>query len=223
MARFRKIYVSVIVVVLAFALPALSQRSRTRAAGSPGSFDYYVLSLSWAPEFCAQPGEAATNPGECTTGRHLEFVVHGLWPEANAGKSPESCGPATKVSKGLVNQLLQIMPSPGLIQHEWATHGTCTGLSQDDYFTKVMLARAAVQVPVQMAEIGTTATESPTQIEKQFAGSNPAFPDGAIHTACRGNAFTEVRVCFDKSLEARACSASAGECTSPTVTIRPPR
>jgi ribonuclease T2 len=188
-----------------------------------GQFDYYVLSLSWAPEFCAQPGEAAANPLECAPGRRVRFIVHGLWPEANEGKSPESCGPSKAVSKGLVNDLLLYMPSPGLIQYEWATHGTCSGLNQDAYFTKVLLARAAVQIPVQLASIGTAETESPAQVEAQFAGANPSFPKGAIRTSCRNGALTEVRACFDKELRARVCTASAGECTAAAVTIRPPR
>ncbi len=188
-----------------------------------GQFDYYVLSLSWAPEFCAQPGEAGANPRECASGQRTGFVVHGLWPEASQGASPESCGPPKTVSKGLVNELLPYIPSPGLIQHEWAFHGTCTGLSQDTYFTKVLQARSAVQLPVQITSITGPETETPNQIETQFEGSNPAFPHGAFHTACRASAFTEIRACFDKGLKGRPCTASAGECTSAMLTIRPPR
>src|ERR1700722_8195261 len=87
------------------------------AAQTSATFDYYLLSLSWAPEFCAQPGEAAKNPLECGTGKG--FVVHGLWPEANQGKSPESCGTAKTVPKSLVNDMLKYIPSASLIQHEW--------------------------------------------------------------------------------------------------------
>jgi ribonuclease T2 len=193
------------------------------AAQVHSQFDYYLLALSWAPEFCAQPGEAASNPLECSSGRGVRFVVHGLWPELNEGRSAESCGPAKKVSKGLVNDLLPYMPSPTLIQYEWAAHGTCSGLGQDEYFTKVLLARAAIQIPVQLTSFGSTETESPSQIEAQFAGANPSFPNGAFRTSCRDGALTEVRACFDKGLKPRACTATAGECRSSTVTIRPPR
>ena len=202
---------------------ALAAQFRSGRSAPSGGFDYYLLSLSWAPEFCAQPGEAAANPRECASGRGIGFVVHGLWPEAATGKSPESCGQAKAVSKGLVNELLPYMPSPGLIQHEWTAHGTCSGLDQDAYFTKVLLARAAVQIPVQISSLGTTETESPAQIETQFEGSNPAFPKGSFRTACRAGALTEVRVCFDKALKGRSCEIDAGECPAPTVTIFPPR
>jgi ribonuclease T2 len=190
-------------------------------AQTGATFDYYLLSLSWAPEFCAQPGEAAKNPLECGQGKG--FVVHGLWPEANQGKSPESCGAAKTVPKSLVNDMLKYIPSASLIQHEWATHGTCSGLSQGDYFTKVMLARAAVQIPVQISSLGQGTTESPGEIEAQFAAANPSFPQAAVRTACQGGKMTEVRVCFDKNLKAIACTASAGECTSQSVAILSPR
>jgi ribonuclease T2 len=190
---------------------------------APGSarFDYYVLSLSWAPQFCAQPGEAAANPLEC--GSPKGFVVHGLWPEANSGNSPESCGAAKTVPKSLVNQMLKYIPSASLIQHEWATHGTCTGLSQGDYFTQVMLARAAIQIPVQISSLGQATTESPTEVESQFAGANPSFPDGGFRTACRNGQLTEVRACFSKELKPQACTVSVGECSSPSVTILSPQ
>ena len=122
-----------------------------------------------------------------------------------------------------MNELLPYMPSPGLIQHEWATHGTCTGLTEDAYFTKIMLARATVQIPVQISSITDTETESPGRVEEQFAAANPTFPKGAFRTSCQGGAFTEVRACFDKNLKGRACTASVGECASPMLTVRPPR
>jgi ribonuclease T2 len=190
-------------------------------AQSAAQFDYYILSMSWAPEFCAQAGEAKANPLECGQGKG--FVVHGLWPEADQGKSPESCGAAKTVPKSLVNEMLNYIPSASLIQHEWATHGTCTGLSQGDFFMKVMQARAAVQIPVQISSLGQSTTESPAEIESQFAAANPSFPNGAVRTACSGGKLSEVRVCFDKNVKALVCTASAGECTSQSVTILSPR
>lgn len=190
-------------------------------AQKPEPFDYYILSLSWAPAFCAQPGEAAANPLECEPGKG--FVVHGLWPEADRGRSPESCGAVKTVPKSLVKDMLRYMPGAGLIQHEWATHGTCTGLSQGEYFAEVMLARAAVQIPVQISSLGQGTTENPGEIEAQFTAANPSIPNDAVRTACRAGELTEVRVCFDKDLKARACTASAGECTSLKINIRSPR
>ncbi len=199
---------------------AIAAQERGQAGGR---FDYFVLSLSWAPEFCDQPGEAARNPQECAAGRNIGFIVHGLWPEAEQGRGPESCGPAKSVSRGIVNSMLGSMPSAGLIQHEWASHGTCSGMTQSAYFTSVLLARAAVQIPVQVSSISETVRESPKQIEGEFEGANPSFPKSAFRVACRNGALTEVRACFDKNLKAMSCAPSAGECAATSMTIRQPR
>jgi ribonuclease T2 len=185
-----------------------------------GSYDYFLLSLSWAPNFCANPGEATQNPAECAVGKDVGFIVHGLWPEANRGKSPESCGKATAVSKPVLASILPYMLSASLVQHEWATHGTCSGLSQTAYFSDVLAARSAVQIPVQFTSLDMPVTESPEQIEGQFAAANPSFPAKAFRTSCKAGELAEVRVCFDKNLKAQECTVSAGECSATTVQIR---
>lgn len=208
----------VILFLIAGMLAAQSRRAREQAV----PFDYYVLSLSWAPEFCSQGDAAGRNPQECTPGRMMGFVVHGLWPQANAGRGPESCGRADRVSKQVIDYVIRYMPSPGLIQHEWATHGVCTGLTPTEYFGAIVETRAAVQIPVQFASIEQDVRESPGQIETQFAAANLSFPRGAFRTSCARDELQEVRVCFDRNRKPQACTASAGECPVPAIKIRPP-
>ena len=193
------------------------------AAPTPGLFDYYVLSLSWAPEFCTLPGNASANPQECAAGKGISFAVHGLWPESNTGKSPESCGNAKSVPGGIVKSMLPYMYSPSLVQHEWATHGTCSGLTQKAFFTDVLQARTSVQLPVQFTSLDTAVTESPAQVESQFAAANPSFPAAAFRTDCKNGDLAEVRVCFDKTLTPQDCTATAGECTNATIRVLPIR
>ncbi len=209
-------------ILLALAAALLAQSSR-RSAAAPAAFDYYVLSLSWAPAFCAKPGEASRNPGECASGQGIGFVVHGLWPEAAAGRSPESCGNAGQVPKAVVNFALQYMPSPGLIQHEWTVHGSCTGLTPFDYFRSIAQTRSTVQIPVQLTSLTGEVRESAGQIESQFSAANPSFPTTAFRTSCPAANFEEERVCFDKGLKPRTCTPRVIECSLQAVTIRPPR
>jgi ribonuclease T2 len=208
-------------IALAVVLTAQFRGRPGAEAPTPASFDYYVLSLSWAPGFCGQPGAVAVNPKECATGGGVGFIVHGLWPEVAAGKSPESCAKSRPVAKNVVNFALPDMLTSGLIQHEWDTHGTCTGLSPFDYFSAVVQARAAVQIPVQITSIEDQIRESPGQIESQFATANPSFPAAAFRTFCPRGEFQEERICFDKTLKPQACTGSVGECAIPAVTIRP--
>lgn len=188
-----------------------------------GAFDYYVLSLSWAPNFCATPANASANPQECAAGKSINFAVHGLWPETNTGTSPENCGGSKSVPGGLVKSMLPYMYSSSLVQHEWTTHGTCSGLSQTAFFTDVLQARTSVQIPVQFTSLDAATAESPAQIEAQFAAANTGFPEGAFRTDCKSGSLAEVRICFDKTLKPQECTASAGECSDGTIRILPVR
>jgi len=45
--------------------------------------------------------------------------------------------PAPRLDHAVVGSVLDVMPSPGLIFHEWDRHGTCSGLSPHAYFEAV--------------------------------------------------------------------------------------
>ena len=101
--------------------------SPTQRASLPigSGFDYYLLNLSWSPEFCHSHPDAP----ECAT--HSTFVLHGLWPQNYDGTYPENCSSASGPSDPAAYR--DIYPDQGLLQHEWRTHGTCSGLSADPF------------------------------------------------------------------------------------------
>lgn len=212
------------IVLLLVAGAASSRSSRRRAAHSDGgaSFDYYLLTLSWAPDFCAGAG-ANQDPRECGPGRRLGFVVHGLWPQSNSGRGPENCGSVSPVSASIVSLMLNYIPSESLIQHEWRSHGSCTGLTADQYFAQVRKARDSVKIPDAFSSLTSPINESASQLEAQFAAANPGLPKTAFRATCRNGMLQEARICLDKNLNAQACTASAGECTAGTMQILPPR
>ena len=205
-------------------MPAMAQSNRSRHNNSqPGSFDYYLLSLSYAPDFCAENPSKQT-PQECGTGRHIGFVVHGLWPQDTNGRGPENCGHASPVSQAIVQVMLNYIPTASLIQHEWTTHGTCSGLSAADFFTAVRKARDSVTIPADLNQPAQKLSLSPADIETRFATANASFPKGAFTVACYNDGeLQEARICFNKDLTPRACTASAGQCSVGTVTLLPVR
>ncbi|MFZ2077142.1 MAG: ribonuclease T, partial [Xanthobacteraceae bacterium] len=114
-------------VVLRAALLALLLTPRAATAqdprqNAPGQFDFYVLSLSWSPSFCAGAAERGAGPaaGNVQCGpRPYSFVVHGLWPQYDRG-FPEYCQiPAPRLDRGVVSSMLDLMPAPRLIFNEW--------------------------------------------------------------------------------------------------------
>ena len=185
-------------------------------------FDYYLLALSWAPDFCAQ-AKGYKDPAECGAGRKLGFVVHGLWPQAESGRGPENCGAARPVAASLVQTMLNYIPTASLIQHEWKTHGTCSGASAAEYFAAVRKARDAVKIPAEFQAAAQVMQLTPGEIEGAFQKANPQFPKAAFRTSCSGGALQEVRVCFGRDLTPRACSGSAGECRAGAMSVLPVR
>ncbi len=213
----------IVAVLTCLLVTADAKSHKKKPAASNSDFAYYLLALSYAPDFCSQP-QGVKDPRECGNGRHIGFVVHGLWPQGENGRGPEKCGNASPVSQSIIQQTLKYVPTESLIQHEWATHGTCSGLSAADYFAALRKARDSVSIPKDLDQPTQKLQLSPAQIESKLAAANPNFPKGAFRTSCyKDGELQEVRVCFNKDLSPRSCTASAGECTINKVTILPVR
>jgi ribonuclease T2 len=204
-------------VVLTAPIAAARRRHRHH---HPARFDYYVLALSWAPNYCAS--HPTDHTSECQAGAHKAFVLHGLWPQANNAPPPMSCEPARPVAHDVVDHMLQFMPTPALIQHEWAKHGTCSGLSPQDYFAKVEQAFQKVQVPSEFQSLSTPKDFAVKDVEQNFASANHA-PEQAFRVSCHGSDLVNLEVCVSKDLDYQPCTGSVHECTVGQVTVRPPK
>lgn len=199
-----------------------SRRHSSRSEGEPGVFDYYLLSLSWSPEYCAGPG-GPRDPGQCSEGRRYGFVVHGLWPQYERGY-PDGCGAGSTVPQDIVQSMLPLMPSPKLIQHEWDKHGVCSGLPVGKYFQTVAKGFAAVKIPDAYKQPVSSVEVQPDEVKRKFAGANASFPAAAFRIACSGRYLSEIRVCLTKDLKGRACSTSVRDsCRDSSVIMRPVR
>ncbi|HEU5457864.1 MAG TPA: hypothetical protein VFU68_04540, partial [Terracidiphilus sp.] len=117
------------------------------SAHSASGFDYYLLNLSWSPEFCYSHPQAA----ECA--QHLGFVLHGLWPQNTDGTYPEHCSDAPGPSNP--SAFRDLYPDEGLLRHEWQAHGTCSGLRADAFFSAARHAVHSVEVPGELSTLHT--------------------------------------------------------------------
>lgn len=208
-------------MLLCLAVLALARRHRKTAARGTAAFDYYLLSLSWAPNYCeAHPTDHSS---ECKTGNHTAFVLHGLWPSSdNDPMEPMSCGPASPVAASIVRHMREYFPSSGLIQHEWQKHGTCSGLIASQYFAQVEQAFKSVQVPQRYRTLDHEQSIAVHDIEHDFAQANNA-PAGAFRVSCHAGELVGLEVCMDKNIHYQACPRSARECRSDQVTLAAPK
>jgi ribonuclease T2 len=187
------------------ALSAVAAPAQDARQNQPGEFDFYVLSLSWSPSFCDAAGERAQQTAECGE-RPYSFVVHGLWPQYEKG-FPEYCQvPAPRLDRNIVSSMLDLMPAPGLIFHEWDRHGTCSGLAARIYFETVRKARAVVKIPPEFLEVKSELTVTPDDVEEAFTKANPGLSRGAIAVGCDTKRLREVRICMSRELGFRECA-----------------
>src|SRR5579864_1415666 len=89
---------------------SISGYAKSRKKKPTAQFSYYLLVLSYAPDFCDQP-QGNKDPRECGAGRHVGFVVHGMWPQGETSRGPENCGPASPVSQDIIQATLSYIPT----------------------------------------------------------------------------------------------------------------
>ena len=170
-----------------------------RRSTAPGNFDFYVLSLSWSPGFCATGG-ARKAVDQCASGSGLGFVVHGLWPQFTHG-FPSDCGPAGRSpSRQALDTVRGVYPDTGLARYEWGKHGTCSGKSPTDYFADVKAARDGISVPQPFLAPQGDQTWAPLDVARAFVAANPGLRTDQMAVTCRQGMLEEVRICLTKDL-----------------------
>jgi ribonuclease T2 len=192
------------IVVAAALQQASAQDARQNEAGQ---FDFYVLSLSWSPSFCAAAAdrERERAPASQCGARPYAFVVHGLWPQYDRG-FPEYCQ----------------VPAPHLIFNEWDKHGTCSGLAPRAYFETIRKARAVVKIPPEYINLQEPLSVTPAAVEEAFKTSNPGLSPNGMAIGCDKKRLTEVRICLSKELQFRDCAEIARRSCSRDQVLMPP-
>lgn len=190
-------YVAVVVVML--------HMEGAVAKSSPPDFAYYVLVLSWSPDFCATNQQAAHST-QCESGRKYGFVLHGLWPQHEKGY-PENCS-NEKIPYSLRNKC-EIFPTLGLCHHEWEKHGTCSGLGVAGYLDLSAKLKNSVVIPEHFKAPHTPLRTSVEQLKADFIAVNASFSKESLAPYCSGSGrfLKEVFFCYDKNGKPRACSA----------------
>ncbi|HEX5210294.1 MAG TPA: ribonuclease T2 [Pseudolabrys sp.] len=190
--------------LLLFAIVALAQ---DRRQNTPGQFDFYVLALSWSPSFCEATQERAPDrpPDQQCSGRPFSFVVHGLWPQYAQG-FPSFCQvPSPRLDRSIVSGMLDLMPSPRLIFHEWERHGTCSGLSPHAYFELVRKARAVIKIPGEFLALDKPISVKPDEVADAFVKANAGLSRADVAVTCDSKRLSEVRVCLNKDFSFHNC------------------
>lgn len=195
----------------------------SKALATGDGFDFFVLSLSWSPSYCEAEGSGA-NRQQCRRGRGHAFVVHGLWPQFESGW-PEFCDSPEpeRVPDALVRDYVDLIPSGGLIGHQWRKHGSCSGLSQRDYLALTRAARERIAIPDRFDAPRRDTSVSPADVEAEFLKANPGLAEDGIAVTCEGRLVREVRICMTRDLAFRSCAGvDARSCRLPRASMPAP-
>lgn len=212
-------------LLLVLLLLTIAQTPPALAEDKAGRFDYYALVLSWSPTFCEGNDDGGQ---QCSGKRPYAFVLHGLWPQYEKGY-PQSCRIGRKpwVPGPLIDSMLDIMPSPKLVIHEYKKHGTCSGLDPNGYYALARKLYNLVAIPPAYVAPQKEITTSPGEIEQAFLAANPALKPEMLSVACgRRDRIKEVRICFTRDGQFRSCGSNEAQeklCRSEKVGMPPVR
>ena len=182
-----------------------------------GQFDYYLLSLSWAPTYCLTHTDDSS---ECSS-KGYGFVLHGLWPQYDGGGYAQKCATDYDLTAEAAAKGRTIYPSERLMSHEWQEHGTCSGLSALDYFRTADRATAAVRIPPAFEAPHNDQALTANQVIDLFRRANPQLPEGGMSVACSRAKLSEVRICLTRDLSVRACGQGV-RTSCPKVSLQLP-
>ena len=179
-----------------------------------GDFDYYVMSLSWSPNWCAETGDGRGDP-QCDKGRGFGFTLHGLWPQFEAGY-PSYCRTGERdPSRADTAAMADIMGGAGLAFYEWKKHGRCSGLAAREYFSVSRRAYRGVVIPEVFKALNRDVELPASVVEAAFIEANPGLQPDQITVTCDRWMIEEVRLCLTRDLEPRGCGADVvQDCTS---------
>ncbi|WP_299744373.1 ribonuclease T2 [uncultured Tateyamaria sp.] len=188
-----------------------------------GEFDYYVLSLSWSPNWCAYEGDARGSD-QCDARHDHGWIMHGLWPQYHRGW-PEYCQTAERPpSRAMTRDMADIMGTSGLAWHQWKKHGVCSGLSAPAYYALSREAYGRVVRPPVFRKLDETVKLPASVVEEAFLQSNPSMEADGVTITCRDGHIQEARICLSRDLDPVPCGQDVvRDCTARDALFTPVR
>ncbi|MCQ8241600.1 ribonuclease T2 family protein [Rhizosaccharibacter radicis] len=165
---------------------------------------HYVLSLTWAPEWCRLNGSKPDAQTECAD-HSRGFVVHGLWPTSDAKPYPRFCRTVGAIDPATFGTAWCLSPSAYLLQHEWEAHGSCSFPTPAAYFGEEAALVGALTLP----DLDRLPTPVGTagDVRAAFTRLNPSLTQDMIAVQSdRKQRLGEVHVCYGLDFHPARCS-----------------
>jgi len=179
------------------------------------TFDYMNFVQTWGGYFCA---DGCCRAPATSSGFHLGFGVHGMWPEYLDNDYPSCC--TSNFTRKMIDRTLENNPEirkqldeywPALkkcrfVRYETEKHGTCAAAAYGqseaslvNYWTAVVNLRKRWDFERALATAGITPSKSTMYSLKTIRNVLKSTVGHTINVICdSGNIIEEVRVCVQR-------------------------
>lgn len=189
-----------VILCLALLLPV----SLCAEGEKAGVFDYYVLALSWSPNWCEIEGDAKESD-QCHPRHDHGWTLHGLWPQFHRGW-PSFCPTSARApSRRMTKEMADIMGTSGLAWYQWKKHGVCAGVSAQAYYDLAREAYGRVVRPGVFRKLDKAVKLPASVVEEAFLKANPELEPDMITITCKDGHIQEARICLSKALDPVPC------------------
>lgn len=169
----------------------------------------HILALSWSPQFCKTNGEKKKNAFQCGGSKKFGFILHGLWPDGEGGTNPQWCKRVSAVPPAVMRSAFCATPSLGLMQYQWAKHGSCIERDAESYFRLATMQFNVLKFP-DMNALSRSETDVAT-LTTALVIANPRLTRDMIRIVVTPLGWLEeVRLCLDTGLHPRVCPRDIG-------------
>ena len=169
----------------------------------------YTLALSWSPEFCRAHRDDPQSALQCA-GRmgRFGFILHGLWPESAPGRWPQWCSDKLP-SAEILRRNLCVTPSPALLTHEWAKHGSCMARTPEGYYRAGSALFGSLHLP-DMVRLSRKPGLTAGDLRAALVEATPFLSPDMIRVKANPRGWLqEVHICYGRDYLPTSC-ADAG-------------
>ncbi len=193
----------------------------------------FLFALSWSPTYCLEQ-DPYGKQAQCrkTLPKSYRFIVHGLWPQEQGTRTQKTqksylnyCRSVDKkLEASIVENYFYLMPSSGLMRHQWEKHASCGNFTQQSYFKTIEDLYKKFKIASLFTDITTTHAFDFQKLLKKITLEIPMISRENIVVSCRKNYLAEVRICLKSDYSLRKChydELKSGRCRTTEKIIVP--